>query len=155
VNREEACRLLSQPNYVGADFDVIKNSMTGYFFFQKSDKREMPDFNVFFKYHCSYPWYSDGIWFLTQMRRWGQITEAMPAEWYHETAKKVYQPEIYLNAAKRLLADGLIDEADVPWDTDGYKPATQDFIDGIEYDAHEPIRYLNSHAIGNKDPEES
>ncbi|MEZ6128633.1 MAG: CmpA/NrtA family ABC transporter substrate-binding protein [Planctomycetaceae bacterium] len=155
VNRDEACRLLSQPNYVGADFDIIRNSMTGYFYFQKSDKREMPDFNVFFKYHCSYPWYSDGIWFLTQMRRWGQITEARPAEWYHETAKKVYQPEIYLNAAKRLLADGLIDEADVPWSTDGYKPATSDFIDGIEYDAHEPIRYLNSHAIGNKDPEDS
>ena len=30
INREEACRILSQPNYVGADFDVIKNSMTGF-----------------------------------------------------------------------------------------------------------------------------
>ena len=151
VNREEACRLLSQPNYVGADFDVIKNSMTGYFFFQKSDKREMPDFNVFFKYYCSYPWYSDGIWFLTQMRRWGQITEAKPAEWYHETAKEVYKPEIYLEAAKRLEAEGHIEKSDIPWDTDGYKEATADFIDGLEFDARKPIEYLNSHKIGNKD----
>lgn len=153
VNREEACRLLSQPNYVGADFDVIKNSMTGYFFFQKSDKREMPDFNVFFKYYCSYPWYSDGIWFLTQMRRWGQITEAKPDSWYHETAKEVYKPEIYLDAAKRLLAEGHLEESDVPWDTDGYKAPSKDFIDGIEYDGKKPIAYINSHKIGNKDEE--
>lgn len=151
VNREEACRILSQPNYVGADFEVIRNSMTGFFMFQKTDKREMPDFNVFYKYQCTYPWYSDGVWFLTQMRRWGQIPEAKPASWYDETAKSVYLPAVYLDAAKRLLADGLIDEGDVPWDTDGYRPPTSEFIDGIEYDGKKPIEYINSHTIGNKD----
>jgi len=151
VNREEACRILSQPNYVGADFEVIRNSMTGFFVFQRSDKREMPDFNVFFKYQCTYPWYSDGVWFLTQMRRWGQISEAKSAAWYDETAKRVYLPDVYLDAAKRLLAAGLIEESDVPWDTDGYRPATSDFIDGLEYDGKKPIEYINSHAIGNKD----
>ena len=150
-NREEACRILSQPNYVGADFEVIKNSMTGYFYFQKSDKRAMPDFNVFFKYDCTYPWYSDGVWFLTQMRRWGQITEPKPASWYDETAKSVYLPAVYLDAAKRLLAEGKIEKTDVPWDTDGYKPATSDFIDGIEYDGKKPIEYLSKFKIGNKD----
>lgn len=151
VNREEACRILSQKNYVGADYDVLKASMTGYFYFQKSDKREMPDFNVFFKYHSTYPWYSDGIWFLTQMRRWGQITEPKSAEWYHETAKEVYLPDVYLAAAGHLLEEGHIEEGDIPWETDGYKPATSDFIDGITYDARDPIGYLNSHVIGNKD----
>jgi len=152
LNREEAVRILAQPNYVGADYDVIKNSMTGYFYFQKTDRREMPDFNVFFKYHCTYPWYSDGIWFLTQMRRWGQIPEPRPAEWYHETVKKIYLPEVYLKAARALLEEGLIDEQDVPWDTDGYKPATSDFIDGKTYDPRDPIGYINSFAIGYKDP---
>ena len=151
VNRIEAARILSRPDYVGADFDVIKNSMTGFFYFQKTDKRPMPDFNVFYKYHCTYPWYSDGIWFLTQMRRWGQITEPKPASWYHETAKEVYKPEIYLTAAKILLEEGNIDKSDIPWGTDGYKPATSEFIDGITYDGRDPIGYLNSHDIGNKD----
>ena len=151
VNREEACRILSQKNYVGADYDVLKASMTGYFFFQKSDKREMPDFNVFFKYYSSYPWYSDGVWFLTQMRRWGQITEAKPAAWYAETAKSVYLPEVYIDAAKRLLEEGYVEESDIPWETDGYKAPTSDFIDGIEYDGKDPIGYINSHTIGNKD----
>ncbi|MCH6258289.1 ABC transporter substrate-binding protein [Puniceicoccaceae bacterium K14] len=151
VNREEACTILSKKNYVGADYDVLKNSMTGFFYFQKSDKREMPDFNVFFKYHSTYPWYSDGVWFLTQMRRWGQITEPKTEEWYHETAKEVYLPEVYLAAAKHLLEEGYIAEEDVPWDTDGYKEPTSDFIDGITYDGKDPVGYLNSHEIGNKD----
>ncbi len=153
VNREEAVRILAQPNYVGADYDVIKNSMTGTFIFQKSDVREMPDFNVFFKYHSTYPWYSDGIWFLTQMRRWGQITEQKSAEWYHQTVKDIYLPDVYLAAAKLLLEEGKIAQGDIPWDTDGYKPATADFIDGLTYDPRDPIGYLNSFAIGNKDPE--
>lgn len=152
VNRDEAARLLSRSSYVGADYQIIKNSMTGFFYFQRTDKRPMPDFNVFFKYHCTYPWYSDGVWFLTQMRRWGQITEPKPASWYHETAKKVYQPEIYLKAAKLLLEEGKIDKADVPWETDGYKPATKEFIDGLQFDGRKPIEYINSHKIGNKDP---
>ena len=151
-------RILSQPNYVGADFDVIKNSMTGYFFFQKTDKRLMPEFNVFFKNHASFPWYSDGVWFLTQMRRWGQITETKSADWYHETAKEIYLPEVYLEAAALLVEEGHLDPSEVPaFDANqkwaGYKPATpaSDFIDGIAYDGRDPVGYLNAHKIGNKD----
>ena len=151
VNREEACRILSQKNYVGADYDVIRNSMTGYFYFQKTDKREMPDFNVFFKYHCTYPWYSDGVWFLTQMRRWGQIPEPKPASWYKETAEKIYRPDIYLKAAEMLIEEGHLTKEEVPFGTDGYKPVTSDFIDKIAYDGKKPIEYINSHKIGNKD----
>ena len=126
--------------------------MTGFFFFQKTDKRPLPDFNVFFKYHCSFPHYSDGIWFLTQMRRWGQITEAKSAAWYHETAKSVYLPDVYRKAADMLLEEGSLTAAEYPTaDYDGYKPATSDFIDGIEFDGKKPIEYLNSHKIGNKD----
>jgi len=149
VNREEAIRYLAKPNYVGADYEVIKNSMTGTFVFQKTDVRELPDFNVFFKYHCTYPWYSDGVWFLTQMRRWGQITESQPDSWYHETAKKVYRPDIYLKAAKHLIEEGHLDKSEVP-ETDGYKMPTSDFIDGIEYDGKKPLEYLKKHKIGNK-----
>ncbi|MFC4994497.1 CmpA/NrtA family ABC transporter substrate-binding protein [Rubritalea tangerina] len=153
VNREEAARILSRSDYVGADYDVIKNSMTGYFYFQKTDKREMPEFNVFFKDFATYPWYSDGIWFLTQMRRWGQISEPKSKEWYFETAKSVYKPEVYLKAAKMLVEEGKVEEKLFPWDTDGFKAPTTEFIDGVEYNGKEPVKYLNSHTIGLKDPE--
>ena len=150
ANRAEAVKILSQPNYVGADAAVIANSMTGTFEFEKGDKRSIPDFNVFYRYFATYPYYSDAIWFLTQMRRWGQIAETKPDSWYAETAKSVYRPDIYEQAARLLVADKLIAEADVPFGSDGYKPASKDFIDGISFDAHQPSAYVDSLKIGLK-----
>ena len=49
ANRPAAVKILSQSNYVGADYDVIANSMTGTFEYEKGDKRSVPDFNVFFR----------------------------------------------------------------------------------------------------------
>lgn len=152
VNRPKAVEILSKPDYVGAKAEVLANSMTGTFEFEKDDKRDMPDFNVFFKYNATYPFYSDGIWFLTQMRRWGQITEAKSNSWYHETIKNIYRPDIWKKAADLLVEEGKLDKSDIP-ETDGYKPATTDFIDGNEYDGKKPIEYINSFKIGNKDDE--
>ena len=152
VNRVEACKILSKKDYVGADEDVIDNSMTGTFVFQKTDVREMPDFNVFWKYNATYPHYSDCIWFLTQMRRWGQITESKPAEWYAETAKKIYRPDIYRKAAEMLVADGKIKSTEFPpSDYDGYRDPSSDFIDGKTYDGKDPLGYLKGFELGNKD----
>jgi nitrate/nitrite transport system substrate-binding protein len=149
-NRVKACEILSKPEYVGADKQIIANSMTGTWEYFKGDKRPMPDFNVFFRYFATYPYYSDCIWYLTQMRRWGQISEAKPDEWYAKIAADVYKPEIYLKAAQALIKEGKLKESEVP-KTDGYKPATAAFIDGIEYDAHNPNDYLKKFAVGLKD----
>ncbi|MGJ8759004.1 MAG: CmpA/NrtA family ABC transporter substrate-binding protein [Polaribacter sp.] len=149
-NRKEAVQILSMSQYVGAPVEVLANSMTGTFEFEKGDKREMEDFNVFYKYNATYPFYSDGIWFLTQMRRWGQIPDAKTADWYASTIKDIYRPDIWKKAAALLVAEGNIPAADIPT-TDGYKPATADFIDGTMYDAKDPIGYINSFKIGNKD----
>ncbi|WP_200975168.1 CmpA/NrtA family ABC transporter substrate-binding protein [Echinicola sp. 20G] len=148
-NRPKAVGILSMPEYVGADSVVIANSMTGTFEFEKGDKRSMPDFNVFFRYHATYPFYSDGIWFLTQMRRWGQIPESKPKEWYHKTIKDIYRPDIWEQAAAILLQEGKLEADDIP-KTDGYKAPTAEFIDGISYDGKDPIAYINSFKIGNK-----
>ena len=149
-NRKEAVQILSMSQYVGAPVEVLANSMTGTFEFEKGDKREMEDFNVFYKYNATYPFYSDGIWFLTQMRRWGQIPDAKTADWYASTIKDIYRPDIWKKAAALLVAEGNIPATDIPT-TDGYKPATADFIDGTMYDAKDPIGYINSFKIGNKD----
>lgn len=151
-NRPKAVGILSQPGYVGADSIVLANSMTGTFEFEKGDKRSMEDFNVFYRYNATYPFYSDGIWFLTQMRRWGQIPESKPAAWYEETIKDIYRPDLWKAAATELVAEGKIPASDIP-DTDGYKAPTTDFIDGNSYDGKDPISYINSFKIGNKDSE--
>lgn len=151
TNRPEASKLLSKSNYVGADYAVIANSMTGTFEYEKGDKRALPDFNVFFRYYATYPFYSDAIWYLTQMRRWGQIPDYQPDAWYHEVAKKVYRPDIYMAAAKELIAEGKARPEDFPMTTDGYRPPTSEFIDGITYDGRKPNEYLSKFKIGLKD----
>lgn len=152
ANRAEAVEILSRPEYVGADQEVIANSMTGTFEYEKGDKRSVPDFNVFFRHNATYPYYSDAIWYLTQMRRWGQIPEAKPDSWFDEVARSVYKPDIYLQAARLLVDEGMADEADFPWDSDGYKAPTPaaDIIDGIPYDGKQPNAYLESLPIGLK-----
>jgi nitrate/nitrite transport system substrate-binding protein len=152
ANRPEAVEYLSKPYYVGADYDVIANSMTGTFEFEKGDKREIPDFNVFFRYNATYPYYSDAIWYLTQMRRWGQIDEAKDDAWYKKVAADVYRPDLYAIAAKALIADGEADAKDFPnFDTEtGFKPPQPDFIDGITFDGSKPTEYINKFNIGLK-----
>ncbi len=149
-NRAEAAKLLSKPEYVGADYKVIANSMTGTFEYEKGDKRSEPDFDLFFRENASYPYYSGAIWYLTQMRRWGQIAEAKPDQWYDDLAKSVYQPQIWLSAAQELVKEGKIDAADIPT-SDGYKAPSGDFIDAVEYDGKHPNDYLKKFNIGNKD----
>src|SRR5437016_5071219 len=105
-------------------------SMTGIFEYEKGDRRAVPDFNVFFRYFATYPYYSDAVWYLTQMRRWGQITEAKPDAWYVETAAKVYRPDLYLQAARLLVNEGKAEAADFPWGSDGYRAPQVKFIDG-------------------------
>ncbi|GAB4359339.1 MAG: CmpA/NrtA family ABC transporter substrate-binding protein [Methylohalobius crimeensis] len=151
-NRPEAVRILSQPYYVGADEKVIANSMTGTFEYEKGDKRSVPDFNVFFRYHATYPYYSDAVWYLTQMRRWGQIPEHKPDDWYMQTAKKVYRPDLYRKAAEALIAEGKMKPSDFP-DFDGetgFRPPQTKFIDGITFDGTQPNAYLEQFPIGLK-----
>ena len=150
ANREEAVEILSRSEYVGADYEVIANSMTGTFEYEKGDKREVPDFNVFFRHFATYPYYSDAVWYLTQMRRWGQIAEPKSDDWFAEVAASVYLPEIYLEAARMLVEEGYANEADFPWETDGYKEPTAAFIDEVAYDGRQPNAYLDSFEIGLK-----
>lgn len=154
-NRVEAAEILSQPNYVGAPFEVISASMTGTFEFEKGDKREMPDFNVFFRYNASYPYYSDCVWFLTQMVRWGQIPEQQTDGYFDSMAKKIYRPDVYISAVEELIDDGEFTEEDfadayAAREQGGYKPPTADFIDGKLYDGTKPNDYIQSFQIGLK-----
>ncbi|WP_321326026.1 CmpA/NrtA family ABC transporter substrate-binding protein [uncultured Parasphingorhabdus sp.] len=148
-NRAEAVKILARSNYVGADEAVIGASMTGQFTFQSGDTRPAPDFNIFFNDYAGYPFYSDAIWYLTQMRRWGQIAEDQTDQWYFDTAKAVYRPDLYLTAAKKLADEGVIPADSIP-ESDGFKGEQSGFIDGIIYDGRAPNAYLAKFPIGLK-----
>lgn len=151
ANRQEAVEILSRPEYVGADAKVIANSMTGSFEYEKGDKRSVPDFNVFFRYNATYPFYSDAIWYLTQMRRWGQIAESKPDSWYFDIAKQVYQPAVYRQAADELISEGMAKASDFPAANEsGFRAPSNEFIDGLTYDGSKPNAYIEQMKIGLK-----
>ena len=152
ANRQEAVKILARSSYVGADQNVIVNSMTGTFEYEKGDVREVPDFNVFFRYHATYPYPSDAIWYLSQMRRWGQIAEPKPDNWYMETAAKVYRGDIYAQAARSLIDDGLMAASNFP-DFTGEnfeRPFQGKLIDGVPFTPREPNAYIDRFEIGLK-----
>ncbi len=148
-NRAEAAKIIAMPQYVGADEKVLMASMTGKFTFAKGDTRDTPEFNLFFDQQASYPFYSDGIWFLTQMRRWGQIPETKPDQWYLDTVKSAYRPDLYTAAAQSLVSDGKA-PADAFQASDGFRVYTRKAIDGVVFDAHHPAAYAAGFAIGLK-----
>ena len=149
-NRPEAVKLLANGKYVGADEKVLLASMTGKFTFGPGDTRATPEFNQFFANQASYPMYSDGIWYLTQMRRWGQIPQAKPDQWYLDTVKATYRPDLYDQAAKSLVDGGKAKAEQFP-KTDGFRVSARKAIDGVPFDAHHPAAYAAGFAIGLKD----
>lgn len=148
-NRAEAVTLLSKSEYVGADPKVLEASMLGKFTFGPGDTRATPDFNLFFAQQASYPFYSDAVWILSQMRRWGQIAEDRDDGWYLTTAKAAYRPDLHKIAAESLVADGKAAAADFPV-TDGFRAYAKPAIDGIAFDATKPNAYIASFKIGLK-----
>lgn len=152
ANREEAVKILARSNYVGADEKVIANSMTGTFEYEKGDVRSVPDFNVFFRYYATYPYPSDAIWYLSQMRRWGQIPDARSDDWYMKTAAQVYRTDIYEQAAQSLIDDGLLDARDFPeiGAENFVRPEQGELIDGVPFTPRTPNAYIDSFKIGLK-----
>lgn len=156
ANRSAAAKIISAAHYVGADYKVIANSMTGIFEYERGDIRPEPDFNTFFRYNASYPHVSDAVWYLTQMRRWGQIPEAKPDGWYMENGRKAVAPEIYQQAAMDLIAEGKMTAKDFPdFKTfTGIRAADETvWIDDIKFDANKPNDYLKQFKIGLKGEE--
>ncbi|WP_333831437.1 CmpA/NrtA family ABC transporter substrate-binding protein [Pararhodobacter sp.] len=148
ANRAEAVEIISRPNYVGADPAVLANSMTGTFEYERGDIRPVPDFNVFFRYNANHPFTSDAVWYLTQMRRWGQIDTAQEDGWYQDIAQSVFRADLFLEAAQSLVDDGLVPADAFLFDSDGYRPVSTDAIDGLPFDGRQPNAYIDSLPIG-------
>lgn len=76
-NREELARLLAQPRYVGVHASVLRAALEGRLpFLQGAPPADRPEFLLFARHHATVPWPEHAVWYLAQMRLWGQI----PAE---------------------------------------------------------------------------
>ena len=139
-NRKEAAKILSKKQYVYAPVKVLKQSMTGTFQYIKGDKSvPNPMFNVFANYYASYPFYSHGMWFITQMYRWGQLNKPIDMK---KTIEAVYKPELFAEVAKEVgykLPPS-------PWKIDGIDEYNK-FMDGKVFDPNKAVEYIYSFKV--------
>lgn len=99
-NRTQAAAVLSRPEYVNVPSHILLAGLGGTFRFRRDEApRHFPDFHVFHRYAANFPWISHAEWFVSQMRRWGQIKRPVDAR---AIASAVYRPDLYRRAAAAL-----------------------------------------------------
>jgi len=133
-NREEAIGYLAKRNYVNAPKSVLRKSMSGTFLYNKGVDSKNPMFNTFANYYAAYPFYSHGMWFVTQMYRWGQIDKAVDMK---ALIEKVYRPDLFEEVAKSV-GYTLPPSA---WKKDGVDEYNK-FIDGKVWDPNKAVDYI-------------
>jgi len=128
ANRRETAETIAQKAYVNTDTDVILERMLGRYSngLGKSwdDKNHMKFFN---DGAVNFPYVSDGMWFLTQHKRWGLLKDDPD---YLAVAKKVNQVELYKQAAARVSVS--VPKSDM---------RTSKMIDGVVWDGKDPKKY--------------
>ena len=133
-NRAKAAELISQKSYVNAPKEVILGRFVGDYDNGNGKKWKDPNFMKFYDDgKVPFPYLSDGMWFLTQHKRWGML-KSDPN--YLAIAKKVNRIDIYTEAAGALGIS-------VPKDP----MRSSKLMDGTVWDGKDPKAYAASFKI--------
>ena len=134
-NRRETAKTIAARAYINTAVETIEGRMLGHY--EDGLGKTWQDAHAMRFFNdgaVSYPWLSDGIWFLTQQKRWG-LLKSDPD--YLAVARQINRSELYKQAA---TAVGGIS---VP--TGSMRSST--LIDGKVWDGSDPAAYANSFAI--------
>lgn len=118
ANRGEMANVLAREDYINVPAEVIVGGFP-------------------MKFHAdgavNFPWLSDGMWFMTQFRRWGLLRKAPD---YAAVAARVNRIDLYMEAAAQL---------NVP--LPGRPMRASRLMDGLIWDGSDPERYAMAHQI--------
>jgi nitrate/nitrite transport system substrate-binding protein len=134
ANRKETAAVIATKSYVNTDLDVIEGRMLGHY--DNGIGKTWQDPNAMKFYNdgaVNFPYLSDGMWFMTQHRRWGLLKEEPN---YLEVAKKVNQIAIYKDAATAA-------KANVPKDV----MRSAKLMDGVVWDGRDPVKYAGGFKV--------
>jgi nitrate/nitrite transport system substrate-binding protein len=134
VNRSATADVVSAKSYINTDADVIRSRMIGQY--ENGLGKSWSEKNYMKFYNdgaVNYPYLSDGMWFLTQHKRWG-LLKTDPD--YLAVAKQINQTEMYKQAASIVKA---------PLPKSDFR--TSKLIDGTVWDGKDPKKYAASFKI--------
>ena len=133
-NRQKTAEVVSDKSYVNTDKEVIVARMLGRYDNGIGKVWDDKDHMKFYNDgHVPFPYLSDGMWFMTQHRRWGLLKEDPD---YFAVAKKVNRLDVYRDAAAM---------AKVPVPKNELR--TSKLIDGVVWDGRDPKKYASAFKV--------
>ena len=133
-NRRKTAETVADKSYVNTDKEVILARMLGRYDNGIGRTWDDPNYMKFYNDgYVTFPFLSDGMWFMTQHRRWGLLKEDVD---YLAIAKKVNRIDLYKEAAAMT-------KTSLPKDP----MRSAKLIDGVVWDGKDPKRYAGSFKI--------
>ncbi|MGH8449397.1 CmpA/NrtA family ABC transporter substrate-binding protein [Pseudomonas sp.] len=130
-NRRSTAQLLSAADYLDAPLDCIEPRLLGLYEDGLGNRWQDPHRLRFFaEGEVNVPYLSDGMWFMTQFRRWGLLREDPD---YLGTARQVQQLGLYRQAAQAVGVN--VNAEDM---------RSSQLIDGKVWDGSDPAAYARS-----------
>ncbi len=134
ANRRKVAEIIADKSYVNCPVDIINQRLEGQYDNGIGRKWGDPDYMKFYNGgFVNFPWLSDGMWFLTQHKRWGLLREDID---YLAVAKSVNRIALFSEAAT---------QAKVPLPKEPMRSSK--LIDGVVWDGKDPKKYAGSFAI--------
>jgi nitrate/nitrite transport system substrate-binding protein len=133
-NKNKMAETVADKSYVNTSVDVINQRILGRYQNGLGKTWDDPNHMKFFDDGAaSFPYLSDGMWFLTQHKRWGLLKDHPD---YLAVAKQINQIDLYKQAAAAA-------KVNVPKDA----MRTSKLIDGVVWDGKDPKKYADSFKI--------
>jgi nitrate/nitrite transport system substrate-binding protein len=133
-NRSEVARIISGKAYVNTEFDVIEGRMLGQYDNGLGKTWQDKHYMKFYGDGAvNFPYLSDGMWFLTQHKRWGLLKEHPD---YLAVARAVNRIDLYKQAA--AMTKTPVPKSDL---------RTSRLIDGVVWDGKNPKAYADGFKI--------
>ncbi|MGC2519581.1 MAG: CmpA/NrtA family ABC transporter substrate-binding protein [Burkholderiales bacterium] len=133
-NRQKTAQVVADKSYVNTDAEVIVARMLGRYDNGIGKVWDDPNYMKFYDDgYVTFPFLSDGMWFMTQHRRWGLLKQDPD---YLAVAKKVNRLDLYKDAAAMA-------KASLP--REPMRAAR--LIDGVVWDGKNPEKYAGSFRI--------
>jgi len=133
-NRLKMAETVADKAYVNTSVDVINQRILGRYQNGLGKTWDDPNHMKFFNDGLvNYPYLSDGMWFLTQHRRWGLLKQDVD---YLGVAKAINKTELYKEAAAQLKVS--VPKSDM---------RSSKLVDGTVWDGKDPAKYAQSFKI--------
>jgi len=133
-NRQKTAETVADKSYINTDKEVILARMLGRYDNGIGKTWDDPNAMKFYNDgYVNFPYLSDGMWFLSQHRRWGLLKEDVD---YAAVAKKVNRIDLYKEAAAQVK---------VSLPKEPYRSAK--LIDGTVWDGKDAKKYAGSFKI--------